>query len=49
MSNLNFLYNFFICVNRFFDMNRSIYPVVLVIPFAIALFYMGFKILKELI
>lgn len=49
MPDLTFLYNFFICVNKFFDMNRSIYPVVLIVPFVIALFYMGFKILKELI
>lgn len=49
MPNLNFLFQFFTCVNKFFDLNRSIYPVVLVIPFVIALFYMGFKILKELI
>lgn len=49
MFNLSFLFNYFICVNSFFDLNRSIYPIVLIIPFVIALFYMGFKILKELI
>lgn len=49
MIDLTFLLNYFQTIDQFFDLDLSFFPLLLIVPFGLALFFVCFKIIRGLI